>query len=296
MELCKSPNEAYERVQEWRHDDLSVGLVPTMGALHEGHLSLIRRSVAECDRTVVSIFVNPEQFGEGEDLESYPRRLNADADEVESIGADLIFAPSDQEMYPDGYCTYVVQEELTERLCGAHRPGHFRGVLTVVTKLLNICCPDRAFFGRKDFQQTVVLRRMTRDLNMPVQIEVLPTVRESDGLAVSSRNEYLSTRERSQAICLFEALRAGRQMFQRSETAPEPICKEMREVIEQHPEAEPEYVEIVSPKDLRPVEKVSSDSVAVLAAHLGETRLIDNMPFGEVTDVFTGAPSESEQN
>jgi pantoate--beta-alanine ligase len=263
---------------------MTVGLVPTMGALHEGHLSLARASVSECDRTVCSIFVNPTQFGEGEDFEEYPRRLAADVGQLEEVGADLVFAPRDEDMYPPGHCTYVVQEELTRRLCGARRPGHFRGVCTVVTKLFNICAPDRAFFGRKDFQQTVVLKRMVRDLNMPVKIRVMPVVREPDGLAVSSRNEYLSESERDQAICLYRALQTGRQMFQAGEKAPESIIEKMRKVIEENPDAEIDYVEIVSPQNLRPVEEITEDSVAAVAAYVGDTRLIDNMPFGEVGD------------
>lgn len=286
MDILKSPEKTRVTVDDWRADGLCVGLVPTMGALHEGHLSLVRTSVIECDRTVCSVFVNPTQFGEGEDFDDYPRRLREDADKLEEVGADLVFAPTDSRMYPPGYCTYVMQEELTERLCGARRPGHFRGVCTIVTKLFNICVPDRAYFGRKDFQQTIVLRRMVRDLNMPVEISVMPTVREPDGLAVSSRNEYLSDSERTQAVCLYEALRAARQMFQSGQTAPAPIIEKMRGIVEKNPDARIDYVGIVSPDDLRPVEDVTEQSVAALAVHVGDTRLIDNMPFGDVTDIF----------
>jgi pantoate--beta-alanine ligase len=285
MYILQSPAKTRLTVDDWRFNGLCVGLVPTMGALHEGHLSLVRAAVSECDRTICSIFVNPTQFGEGEDFDDYPRRLREDADRLEGVGADLVFAPNETDMYEPGYCTYVVQEDLTERLCGARRPGHFRGVCTVVTKLFNICIPDRAYFGRKDFQQTVVLRRMVRDLNIPVEISVMPTVRESDGLAVSSRNEYLSDSERAQALCLYEALRTARQMFQSGQTAPAPIIEKMRGIIENNPDARIDYIEIVSPDDVRPVEQVTEESVAVLAVHVGETRLIDNMPFGDLTDI-----------
>lgn len=292
LEEMEIPHEVRGRVLAWRAEGLSVGLVPTMGALHEGHLSLVRASVAQCERTVVSVFVNPTQFPEGEDLQRYPRRPQEDAEKLRAAGADLIFRPGEEVMYCEDACTSVVQEGLPEMLCGAHRPGHFRGVLTVVAKLFNIACPDRAYFGRKDFQQSVLICRMVRDLNFAVEVRVMPTVREHDGLAMSSRNEYLSPAQRRQAVCLFEALRLGRRLFNEGEVDPEPVKEAMRELIERHPEAEPQYVEIVRPDDLRAVERITRESVACLAVFVGEARLIDNMPFGPVDDIFVEPPPE----
>ncbi|MFP4175591.1 MAG: pantoate--beta-alanine ligase [Candidatus Brocadiia bacterium] len=286
MEVYRKTDEIRSRVRRWHEAGLSVGLVPTMGALHEGHLNLIRGSDDRCDRSVVSVFVNPTQFGEDEDLEAYPRRLEEDVRKAEENGAEAVFAPSERCMYPAGYSTFVIQEQLTDVLCGRHRPGHFRGVLTIVTKLFNICEPERAFFGRKDFQQSVVLRRMTRDLNFPVELCVLPTVRESDGLAVSSRNEYLSPTQREEAVCLYRALREAQRCFQGGERSAEAIKERMQELLDDYPQARVEYLEIVSPDDLQSVEKVAGDSVAALAVYVGETRLIDNMPLGECQDII----------
>ena len=277
----KAPDRTREQVRSWRQDGLTVGFVPTMGALHEGHLSLVRGSVAECDRTVVSIYVNPTQFGEGEDLEEYPRRLAEDCAKLEEAGADFVFAPSDQQMYPDGYATYVVQERLTERLCGAFRPGHFRGVLTIVSKLFNIVPADRAYFGRKDFQQSVVIRQMVKDLNFPIRIRALPTVREEDGLAVSSRNEYLTDSERAQATCLYRALCEARRLYEGGETGADALVDAMDRIIGDEPDTDVEYIEIVDPETLEPVEQASDRAVAALAVNLGEARLIDNMPLAE---------------
>ena len=282
----RSPDGTRGRVRLWQREGLLVGLVPTMGALHEGHLSLVRASVAECDRTVVSIFVNPAQFGPGEDLARYPRRLESDCRLLESAGTDLVFAPTDAAMYPPGFCTYVVQERLIDRLCGAFRPGHFRGVLSVVAKLLNIVPADRAYFGRKDFQQCVVIRRMVEDLNLPVRVRVMPTVRERDGLAMSSRNEHLAPAQREQAVCLYRALTAARQLFQAGERSAQRLIEEMRRVIAACPLARVQYIEIVVPDTLDPVDRVSEGSVAALAVYVGEVRLIDNLPFGAVEDVL----------
>lgn len=277
----KDPDRTREQVRSWRQDGLTVGFVPTMGALHEGHLSLVRGAVVECDRTVVSIYVNPTQFGEGEDLEEYPRRLAEDCAKLEEAGADFVFAPSDQQMYPDGYATYVVQERLTERLCGAFRPGHFRGVLTIVSKLFNIVPADRAYFGRKDFQQSVVIRQMVKDLNFPIRIRALPTVREEDGLAVSSRNEYLTDSERAQATCLYRALCEARRLYEGGETDADALVDAMDRIIGDEPDTDVEYIEIVDPETLEPVEQASDRAVAALAVNLGEARLIDNMPLAE---------------
>jgi len=286
MEIVKSLDDARRTVRKWQREGRCVGFVPTMGALHEGHLSLVHASAAECCKTVVSVFVNPAQFGPGEDLGRYPRRLKADCRMVERAGADLVFAPDERAMYPDGFCTYVAQEKLTDKLCGALRPGHFRGVTTVVLKLFNIVPADKAYFGRKDFQQTVVIRRMVEDLNLPVEIRVMPTVREKDGLAMSSRNEYLGPDERRQAVCLYEALTGARRLFAEGETSAGRLIAAMRGVIARYPLAKPHYVEIVAPDTLEPVSRVAADSVAALAIFVGKTRLIDNMPFDECEDVF----------
>jgi len=251
-----------------------------MGALHEGHLSLMRASVAECDRTVVSIYVNPTQFGPSEDLSSYPRRLKADLRMAEGAGADLTFCPTDAVMYPPGYATYVLQEGLTDVLEGARRPGHFRGVLTVVCKLLNIVPADRAYFGQKDFQQTVVIQRMVADLRIPVVIRVMPTVREPDGLAMSSRNEYLSKDERNQATCLHRALKEAQRRYGLGETGAAKLRRAMEGIVADAPLARADYVEIVDRYTLAPVSRVTERAVAVVAVAIGRTHLIDNMPFG----------------
>ncbi len=291
MEAERSPQKVRKTVRHWRSEGLSVGFVPTMGALHEGHLSLVRAAVAECDRTVVSIYVNPTQFPSGEDFDTYPRRLGEDCAVLEKAGADLVFAPGDELMYPAGFCTYIVQEGLTEKLCGRFRPGHFRGVLTVVLKLLQVVPADRAYFGRKDFQQSVLIRRMACDLNLPVEIRVLPTVREKGGLAMSSRNEHLNEEQRRQAACLYEALTGARRLFRAGERSGRRLIEEMRQIIGRYPDARPQYVEIVEPDSLEPSAQVAGRSVAALAVLLGEVRLIDNMPLGECPDIFVGRNS-----
>ncbi len=280
LKRTAEPEEARRIVEGWQGEGLTVGFVPTMGALHEGHLSLVRTSVEECDRTVVSIYVNPTQFGPEEDLEEYPRRLEEDCRTAEHNGADMVFHPTDANMYPERFCTYVVQEGLTEVLEGEFRPTHFRGVLTIVCKLLNSVPADRAYFGRKDFQQTVVVRRMVRDLNVPVEIRILPTIREKDGLAVSSRNEYLSPEERRQAVCLHRALREARRLYEAGETDPEALRDAMSQIIKAAPLAAAEYAEIVDERTLETPEKATDRAVAVLAVRVGDTRLIDNMPLG----------------
>jgi pantoate--beta-alanine ligase len=272
------PEEVRGVVRTWQVGGLTVGLVPTMGALHDGHLSLIRASAADCDHTVVSIYVNPTQFAPTEDLASYPRSLERDCTRAAGAGADAVFCPPDRAMYPDGFATYVVQDGLTDVLEGRSRPTHFRGVLTVVCKLLNIVPADRAYFGRKDFQQTVVVRRMVRDLNLPTDIRVLPTVREPDGLAMSSRNAYLNDEERGQAVCLVRALRRACALFAGGETDGDALRQAMRSVLEEAPLACADYADVVDPDTLEPVEVAAGKSVAVLAVRVGGTRLIDNMP------------------
>jgi len=274
------PAQARRAVRAWQAEGLTVGLVPTMGALHEGHLSLVRASAAECGRTAVSIYVNPTQFAPAEDLDEYPRQLEQDCLAAEDAGAHLVFHPSDAQMYPEGFATYVVQEELTRVLEGESRPTHFRGVLTVVCKLLNILPADRAYFGRKDFQQTVVLQRMVRDLNIPVEIRVMPTVREPDGLAMSSRNRYLDAEGRRQALCLWRALEEAEHLYEGGCRDVAKVRRAMAAIIGREPLARPDYIELVDRETLRPVRTLSDRTVAVLAVRVGETRLIDNLPLG----------------
>ncbi len=257
-----------------------VGFVPTMGYLHEGHLSLIRRARSENDVVVVSIFVNPTQFGPNEDFDRYPRDLRRDEELCKREGVDFIFYPSVEEMYPEGFSTFVEVEKLTENLCGKSRPGHFRGVATVVTKLLNIVHPTRAYFGEKDFQQLQVIKRLVRDLNIPVEIVGCPIVREEDGLAMSSRNVYLNKEERKSALSLYQGLRLAKELFERGERNPSVIRKKVKEFILSHPKTKIDYVEIVSPEDLKPVKEVKEGDVIALAVFVGKTRLIDNYVFG----------------
>jgi pantoate--beta-alanine ligase len=279
LSRTEDPQAARRAVDAWRAEGLTVGFVPTMGALHDGHLSLLRASAAECDRTVMSIYVNPTQFAAGEDLARYPRRLEQDCRLAEGAGADLAFCPTDAAMYPEGHATYVVQEGLTQVLEGAARPTHFRGVLTVVCKLFHLVPADRAYFGQKDFQQTVVVRRMVSDLNMPVEIRVLPTVREPDSLAMSSRNAYLKPEERQQAVCLWQALCEAKRLHDAGEADAARVRQAMERVIAAAPLARPDYVEIVDRLTLQPVERVDERAVAVLAVRVGGVRLIDNLPF-----------------
>jgi pantoate--beta-alanine ligase len=280
LQRVDMPSEARRVVRAWQREGLSVGFVPTMGALHEGHMSLLRASAAQCDRTVISIYVNPTQFAPTEDLAKYPRRLDADCTMAEGAGADLAFCPGDPVMYPEGFATYVVQEGLTGVLEGAFRPTHFRGVLTVVCKLLHAVPAERAFFGQKDFQQTVVVRRMVRDLDMPVEVRVMPTVREPDGLAMSSRNAYLRPEERRQAPCLHNALNEALRLYAGGQKHAEDLRAAMQAVIGRAPLARPDYVEVVDRETLEPVQTASDCAVAVLAVRLGRTRLIDNAAFG----------------
>ncbi len=252
-----------------------VGLVPTMGFLHEGHLSLIRRAHEDCETVVVSLFVNPKQFGKGEDLDAYPRDEERDARLAEECGADILFAPGLNEVYPDGFSTSVEVGGLTDVLCGSARPGHFAGVTTVVTKLFNMVRPDVAYFGQKDAQQALVIRKLVRDLDMPVRIEVCPTVREPDGLALSSRNAYLSPEERERALSLNRALRAAEATVAEGRTDADDVLAAAREQLQQAG-IEPEYLELRSAKDLAPVERVNGSTLLAVAAQVGRARLIDN--------------------
>jgi pantoate--beta-alanine ligase len=253
----------------------SIGLVPTMGYLHDGHLSLVRRARAECGTVVVSLFVNPRQFGPGEDLDTYPRDEARDAELAAQAGADVLFAPSLDEVYPDGFTTRVEVEGMTDVLCGGARPGHFAGVTTVVTKLLNMVQPDVAYFGQKDAQQALVIKRLVRDLDLPVDVEVCPTVREPDGLAMSSRNAYLSAEERERALALNRALLAAERTVAAGRIEAEDVLAAARRELEEAG-IEPEYLELRSAEDLAAVERVNGSTLLAVAAQVGRARLIDN--------------------
>ena len=259
-----------------RADGRSIGFVPTMGALHEGHLSLVRASKMQCDYTVVSIFVNPSQFGPGEDLDSYPRTLESDLDVLAKCEAELVFAPAGKDVYGPAHATWVEVGSVAEPLEGLSRPHHFRGLATVVLKLLNMVGADVAFFGQKDYQQATVIRRMVEDLNVPTEIRVCPIVREPDGLAMSSRNAYLSPQARRQSLVLWKSLQLARQLVEEGERNAEVIVQRMRAVIATAEDARIDYVALVDPDSLQPVNKVSSATLAALAVNIGNTRLIDN--------------------
>lgn len=252
-----------------------VGLVPTMGYLHDGHLSLIRHARAQCATVVVSLFVNPKQFGGGEDLEAYPRDEQGDARLAAAAGSDFLFVPALAEVYPDGFSTRVEVDGLTDVLCGAERPGHFAGVTTVVTKLFNMVAPDVAYFGQKDAQQALVVKKLVRDLDMPVRIEVSPTVREPDGLALSSRNAYLTPAERERALGLSRALNAAERAVAAGALERDAVLAAARSELE-HAGLEPEYLELRSAQDLSPVERVNGSTLLAVAARVGRARLIDN--------------------
>lgn len=256
--------------------DGTVGFVPTMGYLHEGHISLARRAREECQSVIASIFVNPTQFGPTEDLSKYPRDLKRDLSLLESAGVDLVWTPDNETMYPPGFSTWVEVEGLTEPLEGASRPGHFRGVTTVVTKLFHAVQPTRAYFGQKDAQQAAVIRKMTRDLNFPIEIVVCPTVREADGLAMSSRNSYLSPEERQSATILFRALTAAKSAYERGERSADALRKIMAETLAAEPRAQMQYVSCADYDTLKELETVTGKSLLSMAVFLGKTRLIDN--------------------
>lgn len=281
MKIITTVNEMRQYIKEERANGHSVGLVPTMGYLHEGHASLIARSAAENDVTVVSVFVNPTQFGANEDLDSYPRDLEHDCTVAQQAGAQVIFHPTAAEMYPTGYLTYVNVEEITLPLCGKSRPTHFRGVTTVVCKLFCIVTPDRAYFGQKDAQQLIVIKQMVRDLNMNINIVPCPIVRETDGLAKSSRNIYLSKEERRQALVLSQALALAKDLYKGGERNAEVLRQAMIEKIQSAPLADIDYAELVDLESLKPVQTLKNPTLAALAVKFGTTRLIDNTIFGE---------------
>jgi pantoate--beta-alanine ligase len=257
-----------------------VGLVPTMGALHEGHLSLVRAAYAACDLVAASIFVNPTQFGPNEDLEKYPRSFERDRELLKNEGVQMLFAPSVEQMYPAGAVTWVTVEELSSKLDGRSRPGHFRGVTTVVAKLFHIVDPDAAFFGQKDAAQVAIIRRMVRDLNLPVQIVVCPIVREPDGLAMSSRNAYLDAEQRKQALVLHRSLSRVKELVDAGEMAASKLASVGGEEFTREPSVRLDYFEIVNPDTLDPVGDVSGGALVAVAAYVGGTRLIDNLLIG----------------
>ena len=276
MKLVHTIKEVREIVSEWRKEGLTVGLVPTMGYLHEGHQSLIRKSVEQNDRTVVSVFVNPIQFGPTEDLEAYPRDINRDMKAVEEVGGDLIFNPEPAEMYPGHFTSFIDTTETTELLCGAVRPIHFRGVCTVVGKLFNIVLPDNAYFGQKDAQQLATIRRFVRDLNFPVGIVACPIVREEDGLAKSSRNTYLSPAERQAALILSQSLKKGKALIEQGEKSAEKVKEVITESLKTEPLARIDYVEVVDFENIQRVETIEGETLVAIAVYIGKTRLIDN--------------------
>ena len=282
--LVAWPLEIAETVAEMRrmrrHLDGTVGFVPTMGYLHEGHLSLVRMARQANDFVVASIFVNPTQFGPSEDFERYPRDAEGDLRLLREADVDVVFFPTAAEMYPPGYLTYVNVEDVTERLEGACRPGHFRGVATVVAKLFNIVQPDRAYFGQKDAQQVVVIQKMAEDLNMPVEIVVGETVREPDGLAMSSRNVYLSPDERARALALSRSLRRARDLYAAGERNAARIRRDLTTMIAAVPGAAIDYVSVADPRSLRELDRIEDRALVSLAVRFGKTRLIDNVTLG----------------
>lgn len=281
MIIANTVKDVRDVVKEWKRNGLTVGLVPTMGALHDGHASLVTAAAAGCDRVVASVFVNPTQFGEGEDLDSYPRDFERDCGILEERGCHMVFHPSVEEMYPQGYATYVNPEsEMTKQLCGKSRPGHFRGVCSVVSKLFNIVAPDRAYFGEKDAQQLAVIKRMVKDMNFDIEIVGCPTVREDDGLAKSSRNSYLNERERAAATVLYRAMERAKAMAKEGVSDASQLLEAMRDVVSSEPLARIDYIEAVDGETLMPKEKLAAGDLVAMAVYIGSTRLIDNFTVG----------------
>ncbi len=276
MKIVNTIDAVRRQVREWRSQGLTVGLVPTMGYLHEGHKSLIDCAVAENDRVVVSVFVNPMQFGPTEDLESYPRDLDRDAAVCEKAGASLVFHPEPEQMYAPDFSSYIDMNTLTGGLCGKSRPTHFRGVCTVVAKLFNIVMPDKAYFGQKDAQQLAVIRHMVSDLSYGIEIVGCPIVREEDGLAKSSRNTYLSPEERKAALVLSRSLEQAKKLLEQGEKDASVVAAAIRKEIEQEPLARIDYVEIVDYNTLEPVQSTEGELLTAIAVYIGKTRLIDN--------------------
>lgn len=277
MIVCRKIDEIRKYLQGDKAAGLSIGFVPTMGYLHEGHLSLVRESLNHTDRTVVSIFVNPTQFGPREDYRQYPRNLERDTSILQELGVDYLFAPSVEEMYPQGYKTYVEVTELQDKLCGLSRPGHFRGVCTIVLKLFNIIQPDWAFFGQKDAQQALIIQKMVTDLHLKTRIKVLPIVRDKDGLALSSRNTYLNPQERQAALVLYKSLQLARRLFATGERKAAVIKQAMIDLIQQEPLAKIDYVAIVEMENLEELKEIEEPALVALAVFINRVRLIDNI-------------------
>jgi pantoate--beta-alanine ligase len=277
MQIVESLEEMREVCRRASQEGKSIGLVPTMGAFHEGHLSLMRESRKRDEMVIVSLFVNPIQFGPGEDYGKYPRDMEGDSRKASAIGADYLFAPSTDALYPEGYTTHVVVERLSDKLCGAFRTGHFRGVTTIVSKLFHIISPNRAYFGQKDAQQTILIGRMIADLNWEIELVILPTVREEDGLAMSSRNAYLGRQQREEATILFRSLRWAEEEIRRGETDSQKIREEMRRMISSMPSARIDYISLVDPELLEEVSRVERRVLIALGVWFGEARLIDNL-------------------
>ena len=278
MQVTKTVEETRKQIKQWKKAGKTIGLVPTMGFLHEGHASLIRKCREQNDIVVVSDFVNPTQFGPNEDLEAYPRDFERDSKLCESLGADLIFAPSPEDMYHDPHA-FVSIDTLSETLCGKTRPIHFKGVCTVVTKLFHIVAPDRAYFGEKDAQQLAIIRKMVKDLNFDIEIVGCPIVREEDGLAKSSRNTYLNDKERQAALCLSRAVKTGKEVIYTGADAKE-VLNPMKAIIEAEPLARIDYVMMVDALTMQPIEKADRDVLVAMAVYIGKTRLIDNFSYG----------------
>jgi pantoate--beta-alanine ligase len=276
MEIITEPLVMQAQAQEWRAQGKKVVLVPTMGFFHQGHLSLMEYGRTVGDRLVVSLFVNPAQFGPHEDYQGYPRDLERDTDLVRQVGADVLYRPRADAMYPEGYQTFVTVEHLSEGLCGASRPGHFRGVATVVLKLFNQVLPDAAIFGEKDYQQLIIIRRLVADLNLPTEIVGRPIVREPDGLAMSSRNTYLQPEERASALCLYRALQAARELVASGENSRDRILMAVKQIITSTPHTAIDYVALVEPETLMEVEAIRGSARLALAVWVGKARLIDN--------------------
>jgi len=277
MEIAKTIESVRSLVKAARREGKKIGFVPTMGALHIGHISLIETANNDCDFVVVSIFVNPTQFGPGEDFKKYPRPLKADLEICRKAEVDVVFAPTPEQMYPDENLTWVNVEKLTEPLCGRFRPGHFRGVTTVCAKLFNIVAPDIAFFGQKDAQQAIVIRRMVIDLNMPLEIVICPTIREPNGLAVSSRNQYLTEQQKKDATNIYKSLQRCRHVIDAGIKDTKEIITEMCTILKQVPSIEIEYISIVDAETLQAIDRIVGKVLAAVAVRIGPARLIDNI-------------------
>jgi pantoate--beta-alanine ligase len=277
MEVIATVKEMQRRSEQLRQEGRAIAFVPTMGYLHEGHLALMREGKDRGDALIISIFVNPTQFGPEEDYERYPRDMQQDLKLAQKVGVDIVFTPSAHEMYPDGFQTYVEVERVTQNLCGISRPGHFRGVTTVVAKLFNIVKPHLALFGQKDYQQLVTIKRMVEDLNMDIEVIGIPTVRERDGLAMSSRNTYLSPKKRKEAARLYRALRKGEDLFRQGEKNTASILTTVRGIIEEAKPTAIDYIKICDAHTLEDIEEIKGEAIIALAVQIGKTRLIDNL-------------------